>query len=56
MSQIYSLDATGLTTLMLFFWAGASVKRVPGETLESPSGYPAAVLFCLKVPTSSGAL
>jgi hypothetical protein len=48
MSQIYSPDATGLTTLMLFFWAGASVKRVPGETFESPSGYPATVLIGLK--------
>jgi hypothetical protein len=35
---------------MLFFWVGASVKRVPGETFESPSGYPATVLVCLKVP------
>jgi hypothetical protein len=56
MSQIYSLDATGLTTLMLFLWAGASVKRVPGETCESPSGYPATVFFSLKASTSSGAL
>jgi len=48
MSQIYSPDATGLTTLMLFFWTGASIKRVPGETFESPSGYPATVFLGLK--------
>jgi hypothetical protein len=48
MSQIYSPDAAELTTSMLFFWVGASIKRVPGETFESPSGYPATVFLGLK--------
>ncbi|WP_185076637.1 hypothetical protein [Pseudomonas frederiksbergensis] len=56
MSQIHCPNATGLTTLALFFWDLASVKRVPGETFESPSGNPAAVFICLKAPTSRGAL
>jgi hypothetical protein len=56
MSQIQCPDATVLTTLALFFWDLASVKRVPGETFESPSGNPATVFICLKAPASSGAL
>jgi hypothetical protein len=56
MSQIHCPNATGFTTLALFFWVLASVKRVPGETFESPSGNPAAVFICLKASTSSGAL
>jgi hypothetical protein len=39
---------------MLFSKACASVKRVPGETFESPSGNPAAVFICLEASTSSG--
>jgi hypothetical protein len=45
MSQIYNLDASGQTTSALFFKALASLKRVPGETSETPSGNPAAVFL-----------
>jgi hypothetical protein len=54
MSQIYSLDASGMTTSALFSKTRTSVKRVPGETFESPSGNPAAVFICLEASTSSG--
>jgi hypothetical protein len=54
MSQILSLDASGLATLVLFSKACASVKRVPGETFESPLGNPATVFICLGASTSSG--
>jgi hypothetical protein len=54
MSQIYCLDASGLATLTLFSKACASLKRVPGETFESPLGNPAAVFIGLEASTSSG--
>ncbi|MHC8357827.1 hypothetical protein ACYZTL_22025 [Pseudomonas sp. LB3P81] len=50
MSQIYSPNAIGMTASALFSKERASVKRVLGETIESPSGNPATVFIALRLP------